>query len=171
MFPKVNEKYLTYSQTLDEDMMMVRRICSVGSSIRKEFAIPVRQPLMHAVVVKELTLTESLKDLIKDELNVKDVLFVTEVPQGNYKEKEENGLKVLLNVDLNEELEIEGYMREFIREVQKARKDAGVDWDAKIKIEYKAEDKYEKALAKFENEIKEKTLVAEFVKGQTFKVL
>jgi isoleucyl-tRNA synthetase len=171
LFPKINEKYLTYSKSLDEDMILVRKICSVGSALRKEHNVPVRQPLMDIVVVKDMSLTSDLLELIKDELNVKEVKFSTSSLAGNYKEKEEGGLKVQLNMDINEELEVEGYMREFIREVQKARKDAGVAWDAMIKVEYKPEEKYKKALAKFEKEIKDKTLVEDFVIGESFKVI
>ena len=171
MYPQVNETYLGYLKDLDEDMIFVRKICSVGSAIRKEQNIPVRQPLMDVVVLGSMNLSESLKDLVRDELNVKDALFAAEAPKGNYKEKEEGGLRVFLNLELNEDLQIEGHMREFIREVQKLRKNSGVDWDAKIKVQYKSEDKYKKALAQFEKEIKDKTLVQEFVAGTEFKIV
>jgi isoleucyl-tRNA synthetase len=170
-YPLVNEKYSAYSKSLDEDMILVRKICSVGSALRKEHNVPVRQPLMEIVVVKDMSLTSDLFELIKDELNVKEVKFSTSSLAGNYKEKGEGGLKVQLNMEINEELEVEGYMREFIREVQKARKDAGVAWDAMVKVEYKPEEKYKKALSKFEKEIKDKTLVENFVIGEAFKVI
>jgi isoleucyl-tRNA synthetase len=170
MYPSVNDTYLGYLKDLDENMAFVRKVCSIGSAIRKEQNMPIRQPLMNISVLKEMTLPEDLKDLIRDELNVKDVLFAAVNPQGNYQSKEEGGLQVFLNMELNEDLEVEGYMREFVREAQKSRKDAGVDWDAKVIMQYKADEKYQKALAKFEKEIKEKTLVESFIAGDSFKI-
>ncbi len=64
---------------LEEAMEAVMRTVSVGHSLRKEHQLKVRQPLKSATLItSSKTLLELLgdhKELIRDELNVKEVIF------------------------------------------------------------------------------------------------
>ncbi|HDY87350.1 MAG TPA: isoleucine--tRNA ligase, partial [bacterium] len=69
---------------LDEDILgrmdVVRRVCSLGHSVRHQNRIRVRQPLLEVVLAgKESHLAEKYIDIIKDELNVKNVNFTDDV--------------------------------------------------------------------------------------------
>ena len=64
-------------EALERGMEGVRTLASLGRAAREQVQIRVRQPLgtLHAVVPDRLTLSEPLIDILKDELNVKDVRF------------------------------------------------------------------------------------------------
>ncbi len=76
---------------LDEDIMsrmdVVRRICSLGHSVRHQNRIRVRQPLPEVTLAgKDARLAENHTDIIKDELNVKTVDFTDDVGEMGRKE-------------------------------------------------------------------------------------
>lgn len=158
---------------LVEHMRTARAIASLGNSIRKQNQLPVRQPLAEMYVKGEkMSLPEEFIELIKDELNVKEIVFAETMPEGeNWLNSKEGHLEVSLNKEISEELEIEGSARELIREIQKLRKEANVAWDAKIKVQYPKNEMYSKAISKFAEDIKSKTLVTGLTEGDSFTVL
>ena len=83
-----------------------------------EDQVKVRQPL-RKFVYKGEKLAEFYEDIIRDEVNVKEV---------------ENGEEYELDKALTEELKEEGFVRELIRVVQAARKKAGLNVDDRIKL-------------------------------------
>jgi len=67
-------------EKLMADMDLAVKICSLGHSARNEAGIKLRQPLQEARVVAEKAMLERLQeftDLIKDELNVKELGLTT----------------------------------------------------------------------------------------------
>ncbi|MFC1541798.1 isoleucine--tRNA ligase [Candidatus Latescibacterota bacterium] len=69
---------------LDEDIMnrmdVVRRICSLGHSVRHQNRMRVRQPLPEVTLAgKNALLAEKYTDIIRDEINVKKVSFTEDV--------------------------------------------------------------------------------------------
>jgi isoleucyl-tRNA synthetase len=73
-YPKVNE--ILIDEALEEKMHFTQRAVSLGHALRKDFKLKVRQPLSIAYIEADeniLSLLEDQKDLIKDELNVKEV--------------------------------------------------------------------------------------------------
>ena len=63
------------------DMDLAVKICGLGRSARNKAGIKLRQPLKEVKVVAEETMLERLKgftDLVKDELNVKEVVLATQ---------------------------------------------------------------------------------------------
>lgn len=160
-------------QKLLDQMAIIRQICSLGNAIRKQNQIPVRQPLSKLVVsINEKNFSSGLLDLVKDELNIKEIVFAENPPvEKNYISITENGVVVSIDTTVTEELAIEGTFRDIIREIQKLRKDAGVAWDAKIDVEYPADEKITKAIEKYEDEIKNKTLVENLKAGKEYKVV
>lgn len=155
------------SEDLLLDMSQIRIAASIGNSIRKEVNIPIRQVLSKVYVEGFELKTAGVEELLKDELNVKDVVWGELVGIV----KEENGVKVALDTEVTEELAIEGAARELIREIQKLRKESNVDWSAEIDVQYKQSELFDKAISKLGEDIKKKTLVKNISAGDEFKLL
>ena len=80
-FPKYNEAYI--NGTIEEKMDLVRSLISIGRFVREETKIKVRQPLSEALIDgKSKNIIGDLVDLIKEELNVKKIVFVSDL--GEY---------------------------------------------------------------------------------------
>ena len=77
-YPVCNENEI--NETIENRMDLVREIISLGRNSREETKIKVRQPIKEVLVDgKQEKLIGDLTDLIKEELNVKEVVFVTNV--------------------------------------------------------------------------------------------
>lgn len=112
------------NQLMLDRMEYVRSVINEGLSQRAAAGLKVRQPLAS---VKVQGLAEALGEdmaqlvpIIAEELNVKTVRS----SKGSH--------KVLIDLELTPELRREGMMREVIRNVQSARKAAGLDVDDRI---------------------------------------
>ncbi|MBQ3816989.1 MAG: isoleucine--tRNA ligase [Clostridia bacterium] len=76
-FPKFNEERIDLK--LEEDMEEVLKIVVLGRAARNGSAIKNRQPLSVMYVKAEHTLNNFYTDIIRDELNIKQVSFTDEV--------------------------------------------------------------------------------------------
>jgi isoleucyl-tRNA synthetase len=132
-FPKYDKELI--DSELNDQMRMVRKFVRLGLAARAKAGIKVRQPLLE-LFINEIV-NDKLADLIKDEVNVKDVKFVGSVEQmpGIYTEVEGNSM-LGLNIVISEELRLEGEARELIRQIQELRKKAGFEVDNRISICY-----------------------------------
>jgi isoleucyl-tRNA synthetase len=102
-------------QVLDE-MAEVRGYVNEGLSLRAKASLKVRQPLASVTVPTRGTVVDYVS-ILTDELNVKEV---------------KNGDSIAIDEHVTPELKREGLMREVIRFVQNARKDAGLNVDDRI---------------------------------------
>ncbi len=86
-YPEVNEKLI--NQELEEKMDLVRTLISIGRMVREEAKIKVRQPLKEVIIDgKNEKLLNDLTSLIKEELNVKEVIFASNLSEFmNFKVK------------------------------------------------------------------------------------
>ncbi len=81
------EQFPTYDaalidEVIEERMDLVRDICSLGRFAREEVQIKVRQPIREVILPqKEEAIIGELVSIIKEELNVKDVLFISDMTQ------------------------------------------------------------------------------------------
>ncbi|TRZ52066.1 hypothetical protein D4S03_04075, partial [bacterium] len=142
---------------LIELMVHVRKICEIGHSIRKTQNIAVKQPLSEAKVKipqTNLSSNQDLIQLIKEELNVENVSFT-----------EGKDTEVTLDTKLTEALIQKGKVREIVRSIQGARKEAGCRLDEKIEIVLPSWP------LEYEADIKRKSLVSKITKGQKLKVV
>ncbi len=110
-------------------MAQTRQVIEQGLSLRMqksetEQQVKVRQPLSELTYGGE-KLSETLEQIIAEEVNVKKVT---------------HGDTVNLNKEITPELKREGLMRELIRQIQAARKGAGLNVDDRIVLEVAAED-------------------------------
>jgi len=108
------------------EMADVREVINQGLSFRAAHKLKVRQPLS-AVFVPKNAHHSSYDDIILEELNVKSV-------------QETNDVDITLNLEITPELRREGMMREIIRFVQNARKDAGLQVDDRISLAITSDD-------------------------------
>jgi hypothetical protein len=92
----------------------VRKLVSLALDERQKANIKVRQPLSK-LEVKKLEIGKEYIELIKGEVNVKEVIANGEL-----------GVEVRLDTALTPELEEEGKVREVIRQIQDWRKEKGL---------------------------------------------
>ena len=81
----------------------------------------------------------------------------------------EDGTVVSLDLNLTEELELEGLMREVVRHLQDLRKEAGYQVSDRIHAQVKSEGKLEAAVTQFAGIIREETLAEELMQGGNFE--
>jgi isoleucyl-tRNA synthetase len=117
-------------------MDLTRKVIEMGLSLRAENGIKVRQPLA-ALYVSDKNLKDDLAELVKDELNVKEVRVGRIDKASNVQKREEKGIKIGLDIEITQELKLEGEMRELIRHIQNARKQAGFNVEDRIQVAYK----------------------------------
>ncbi|MBX2930698.1 MAG: isoleucine--tRNA ligase [Chitinophagaceae bacterium] len=95
-YPKANESII--NNALEERMQLAQDACSLVLSIRKKVSIKVRQPLQKVMIpVLNATMKEQLEkvaDLIKSEVNVKELQYITET-EGIIKKKVKANFKIL----------------------------------------------------------------------------
>ena len=101
--------------TLESDMGIVQQIVEKGHAQRKLAGIRLRQPLSSLSLTTSRVISDDLLDILKEELNVKQVIF-----------KEGTGLLVSLDTTLTPDLVEEGIARDLMRDIQGARKSLGL---------------------------------------------
>lgn len=124
-YPKPNKKLI--NKNLMMQMKKIREIIALALAQRVEAKIKVRQPLNKLKIKedKELKNKKELLDLIKEEINVKEIIFDKKIKQ-----------KVKLDTEITPELREEGIIREIIRYIQDMRKKANLKPGNKISIAY-----------------------------------
>lgn len=128
------------------DMTYLRGAVTLGLSVRAKAQIKVRQPLESAIIFNAFKEDSNLSlylDIIKEELNVKSVTVSTSGEVFNVDDLHNNpgfaseqggSVNVLLDLEITPELRSEGTMREVVRNIQQARKAAGLEVDDRIKL-------------------------------------
>lgn len=149
---KIDEELVT-------DMNELRELITLALAERAAAKIKVRQPLKSLLLAPNKPFNQRFESLFaeiaKEEVNIKDVLFGGTLPGTK---------KVTLNRDITPELKREGMIREVIRQVQNARKQAGLNVDDRIKLELVTHDpELEKALDEHTDTIATETLASELV--------
>jgi isoleucyl-tRNA synthetase len=162
-----------------KNMSFTRLVISEGLAQRAEAGYKVRQPLASVNIYdKEHLLTDEFQEIIREELNVKKVEFrdslqietdVDVLERWRKRESSEEGWPVAaLNLSLTSELRQEGLMREIIRNVQQARKLAGLEVDDRITLELQSTASELQSLLKqkeLTNIIKRETLTTSLNSG------
>lgn len=129
-----------------KQMGEVRKVVSLALEERARLGIKVRQPLKELRIKnKELKGEEKaeLFKLVKDEVNVKEVVFDDKI-EG----------EVEFDTEITKELKDEGELREFSRSLQDLRKRSGLKPGQKASLRIQAEEQAREFIEKFENEIK-----------------
>ncbi len=121
---------------LNEEMRLVRQFVKLGLAARARAGIKVRQPLSELQINQ--IVGDELAELIKNEVNVKEVSFYGSVERGPGLYTESEGELIAgLNIVIHDDLRLEGEARELIRLIQELRKKAGYQVDNRITICYR----------------------------------
>ena len=147
---EVNEQVL-------KNMLLTQTFVMKGLSKRMDDSdggsIKVRQPLASASYNLQYKLDDFYEQIMKDELNVKEVKQVYDLgPTSKI-------LAVVIDKTITPDLKREGLMREVIRHVQSARKKAGLQVDDRIELAITSSDaEITQAVDMFADTIKSETL-------------
>ena len=122
-------------------------------------------------IIKELEANNS-KELIKElndcgKINLKDGkynlsrddIFINTEPIKGFSAVSEGEITVGLSLELDDDLILEGKIRDLVRLIQNLRKEAGFAVEDRIDLNIKLDGDYKKALVKFEKYFKTETLV------------
>lgn len=144
---RIDEKVL-------KDMQHTREVVSLGLEARASAGIKVRQPLSNVAVVDyDFGEKEQYIELIRDELNVKEVCFSSK--EGT----------VELDTNLTEELKQEGLVRDVVRQIQQFRKNSNLLPQDSITLIIETDTELEGIIRQNQEEIKHTA----FLKGIDFE--
>jgi len=132
---------------LEEEMKIVRDLCTQIHSLRQTSSIKVRQPLGKATV--NVQVSDNLISIIQEETNVKLVTY---------------DLSVTLDTNLTPELIEEGQYRDLVRQIQILRREMNLNLTNKIHVTAPSWP------ASFTDQIKEKTLATSLEVGSELKL-
>jgi isoleucyl-tRNA synthetase len=133
-------------------MEATQKAVEIGLALRATANMKIRQPL-NKLTLKDKEMAELLyADLVKQELNVKNV---------------ELGAEDVLDLVISDELKMEGHLRELTRAINQKRKDSGLTVsDKNVKLEYETNSEILKqAIEKGQEEIKKNCLCGEIIKS------
>jgi len=163
-WPVVDSKFSKEEEAVLSDMVEVRRLVVLALEARNKGNVKVRQPLAE-LKVKSLKLKgkKDFVELIKDEVNVKDILF-----DQNLKDEVELDLKI------TPELLREGMMREFVRALQDLRKKTNLKPKDVVNANVQTNPEGQNFLLEFQEQIFKTTKIklsfAEVFQGEEIKV-
>ncbi|MDP2720761.1 MAG: isoleucine--tRNA ligase [bacterium] len=147
-WPKPQKRY---KAEYEELMEKSRLITTLGHAKRKEAGIKVRQPLKKISIPSGYEVPKEYLNLVLSELNIKEAEFT----------KTE---EMSLDTKVTKELKAEGAARELIREVQEARKKAGVTFSDEVLVYLPSWPR------EFGELIKRETLAKKLLRGDTIKI-
>jgi len=130
---EIEEKLIT-------EMSEVRNLAEKGRALRAENKIRNRQPLKSFSIDKDLS--DELKEILKDELNVVEIIQAE---------------KVALDSKITPELHEEGIRRDIVRLIQDLRKTAGLKPDQTVNIYYDAAENLKTIINKYQSQIEKET--------------
>ncbi|MCA9397689.1 class I tRNA ligase family protein, partial [candidate division WWE3 bacterium] len=148
-WPNVSES--KEEESLVKEMDFAREVVEKAHAIRKEAGVRLRQPLQTITVVNSpIHLSDAVEAIITDEINVKDISFSS---------NEDSEMEIGLDLELSDELRLEGAAREVMREVQNLRRTAGYAFDQEVIVFWQSDsDDMSAVFEKFGQEIATRTV-------------
>ncbi|MEK6918348.1 MAG: isoleucine--tRNA ligase [Nanoarchaeota archaeon] len=146
-WPKTDKKKI--DKKLEEEFRNMLRLIEIGLAERDKIQIGLKWPLKSVDIKAKLDVRKEVLELIKSQLNVKEIYF-------NKVEKLDTP-SVKLDTKLTPELEAEGYARELSRKIQAFRKEIGLQKNQMVVTTIIVDEKFKNILEKHKNFIKERT--------------
>ncbi|MFA5050766.1 MAG: isoleucine--tRNA ligase [Patescibacteria group bacterium] len=158
-WPTADEELIKQGEKLLEEMETVRKICEISHNLRLKAKIKVRQPLKTLSIKIKPFINQGLIDLIKNEVNLKEINFVENLPQGDgWQTNEDSEIKLSLEINITPELKKEGLARELTRNINSLRKESGLTQKDQVDIYYQTSFvDLEEVMNDFADLLKEKT--------------
>lgn len=157
-YPIYDAAFIDQYSQIEVEMEILRKIVEFGHNLRVENGQKVRQPL--SVMYVHLTnpelgaLSEWMKELLMNELNIKSIEEKADLPEGEFIKKigdDTLGILVALDVELTDELKKEGALRELTRNIQSERKKMKLQMNDSINIKFSTESDFIKSLMNMDN--------------------
>jgi isoleucyl-tRNA synthetase len=144
-------------------MQLLRQVINAKLADRASAGIKVRQPLQKLVFHSKHPFDGEYESILKEELNVREVVSEQGLQESINPLSGSGGAYLLPNAELDleitPELKREGLMRELIRQVQAARKAAGLNVDDRIALSITSkDDEVQLTLKEYAETIKAETL-------------
>ncbi|MHB8588587.1 MAG: isoleucine--tRNA ligase [Candidatus Dormibacteraceae bacterium] len=136
---------------VEADMTRARQAVEAGLSARDAARIKVRQPLA-SIALPGDPLPEDIAAIVREELNVKSVVF--------------GSTEVKLDTEITEDLKLEGLAREVVRAIQDRRKKLGLNVEDRIDTRYESDGMLVRAIERHAGYIKNETLSESLEKGR-----
>ena len=161
-----------------QQMESARQIVEMGLALRDEAGIKVRQPLW-VLEYNGVELPRALEIMIAEELNVKEVILEKNLlsdegwPDG-WLHRTGNNITVALNTEIDEELKVEGALRELVRQINNQRKNQGLTIHDRVKLVYNTSgESLTKLFAneKLTEKLKQSVLADEIISGEGENVM
>jgi isoleucyl-tRNA synthetase len=148
-WPKADAKKI--NNKLELEFEKAFKIIERGLAERDKEGIGLKWPLKSADITANFYLNKKIHDIIKKQLNVKEIYFnkIDVEIAGN--------INVKLDKKISAELEAEGYARELSRQIQAFRKKLRLRKENKVETYIITDDKFKKILGGNENLLKERT--------------
>ena len=152
-FPESDKKRM--DENLETQMARVRQIVAKALAARAKAGIKVRQPLgALKLKTQKPELLESLIELMKDEVNVKEVVIVPVLDQD-----------VELDTTITPELRREGLAREIMRNIQEMRKQGGYRPADRIVLRYSGSGTLKQIIKERQEDIQRVAGIQAFAEG------
>lgn len=150
------------SQEVLDQMQQLREIVEAALSLRSTNGLKIRQAL-GSLHVKGMEAKDEYVEILKDELNVKSVEFVSELPaEEKWLKKEEGNVSVALNSEITQELKLDGYARELVRHINILRKKKGLTIDDIIPVSFSTDsDDIKETIEKFAEYLKSNARISD----------
>ena len=145
-YPLFNETEI--DSKLENDMNFIMELCETSRNLKQVNNIKLRQPIDDFVIVApedKLAVIEQFRDILKTELNVKNLRTSNTVFQElsdttKYASAKVKNLLLFLNKIIPENLIYEGLAREVVRRIQTMRKELKLDYLDKIETKYETDN-------------------------------
>ncbi|MFZ5424845.1 MAG: isoleucine--tRNA ligase [Patescibacteria group bacterium] len=171
LYPNYDVELINSSESLLKEMEIIRDIASLGNALRVESSISVRQPLNAIQVVTDYDVDKHFFDILKDELNVKNIEVVDSLrKEDGWISQESKGITVSLDTNITEELRIEGLARAMVRTFQELRKKNDLVVSDVIEATYEDKEDNEKVVKMYGDEIRSKILAESLKPGNEYSV-
>ena len=153
-WPKADGKKI--DENLEKKFDFVLKIIETGLKERDNAQIGLRWPLKKCTVKTRIKLLglDSMSDIIKTQLNVKNINFDI-LSEEDYSKS--NDMIVEIDTTITPELEAEGYAREMSRQMQDFRKNLGLKKEEAIELAIFTDEEFAKILHSREDFLKNRT--------------